>query len=199
MAKKKDKYDILADAVVALCDFNTKIEIETLDARDSGAAFSWYGDNVPYIPTRRAKNTLNGIVSFARIHAKSIKIGRDISIKRIHRKRTRVKIDEHEYEVDNGYYYLVRTPKGEAQFGPADEDFLAVWLYALSIHDGIGSHSSFRRKLRNEKLKKIAYGPKVLKDEKSNKYTDAIKRLKALGIEPKKLMEYIQKKGAMEM
>jgi hypothetical protein len=199
MAVKKDKYDVLADVVAALRDFNKKVVIETLDAQDTGWAFASYGDNVPYIPTRRAKNTMNGVVSLARMHAKSIKIGRDISIKRIHRKPTLVKTEKQEYEVDNGSYYLVRTPKGEAKFERTDDDFLTVWNYALSMYDGTANYMEFYRNLRNEKVKKIAGGPAVLKNEKANKFNDSIKRLEALGVDPKGLVDYIQSKMSKDI
>ena len=199
MAVKKDKYDILADAVSALRDFNQKVSIETLGARDTGSAFMHYGDNAPQIPTRRTRYQFNGAVSLARLYAKSIKIGRDISIKRIHRKPTRIKTEKQEYDVDNGFYYVVRTPNGEAMFDRNDPDFLAVWGYALGVHDGNGSYGYFYKNLRHPKLKKIAGGPAVLKDETANKYTDAIKRLEALGINPKKLVEFIKSKKGKDI
>ena len=188
----------MADVVAALRNFNQKLVIETLNAKEVGNAFVLYGDNAPQIPTRHTKFNFNGVASWARLYANSIKIGRGISIKRIHRKPTRIKTEKQEYDVDNGFYYVVRTPNGEAQFDSSDDNFLTVWNYALGVHDGTASYSDFCKNLSNEKLKKIAGGPAVLKDEKSNKYSDAIKRLKVLGIEPKKLAEYIKSKQENE-
>ncbi len=196
MAVKKDKYDILADVVTALRDFNTKVQIETLDSKDMGWYMTWNGNDKSYIPTRRTREEFNGVASLARLHAKSIKIGDSISIKRIHRKPTRVKTEKHEYDVDNGFYYVVRTPNGEAKFSRADNDFLTVWNYALEIHDGKGSYGRFYANLQNEKLRKIAGGPAVLKDETANKYTDAIKKLESMGIRPTKTMDFIKTKIA---
>lgn len=194
---QKDKYDILAEVALALRVENQKVEIETLDAQDIG--YSMVYDNLPQIPTRRTKNAFNGIASLSRIHAKSIKIGKDISIKRIHRKPTIVKTDKQEYEVDNGFYYVVRTPKGEAKFDRTDDDFLAVWNYALAMHDKTDNYTAFAKKLRNEKVQKAAWGPMIMQEPDADKYKDAIKKLKSMGIEPKKLAQYIETKTAKTM
>ncbi len=197
---QKDKYDILAEVALALRVENQKVEIETLDAKDAG--YGMVDDNLPQIPTRRTKNTFNGFASLSRIHAKSIKIGKDISIKRIHRKPTIVKTDKQEYELDNGFYYVVRTPKGEAKFISADDDFLAVWSYALAMHDKTDNYRTFMafvKNLRNEKVQKAAWGPMIKQEPDADKYKDAIKKLKSMGIEPKKLAQYIETKTGKSM
>ncbi|MBO5946873.1 MAG: hypothetical protein J6Q44_01885 [Alphaproteobacteria bacterium] len=190
---QKDKYDILAEVALALRVQNQKVNIETLDAKDAGYGMVY--DNLPHIPTSRTKNAFNGIASLSRLHAKSIKIGEDISIKRIHRKPTIVKTEKQEYEVDNGWYYLVRTPQGEAKFASNDWDFLMVWNYALAMHDGTDRYMSFVKNLRNEKVEKAAGQPMIMQEPDANKYKDAIKKLKTMGIEPKKLMHYLKEKG----
>ena len=187
---QKDKYDILAEVALALRVQNQKIIIETLDAKDIGFAMVY--DNIPQIPTRRTKNEFNGIASLSRIHAKSIKIGNNISIKRIHRKPSIIKTKIQEYEVDNGWYYLVRTPNGEAQFDRTDEDFLNVWNYALAMHDNTDDYTKFAKSLQNKKVKKAAWGPMIMQDTNTNKYKDSIKKLKSLGIEPKMLLQYLK-------
>lgn len=194
---QKDKYDILAEVALALRVENQKVEIETLDAQDIGHGMVY--DNLPQIPTRRTKNTFNGIASLSRIHAKSIKIGKDISIKRIHRKPTIVKTNNQEYEVDNGFYYVVRTPKGEAKFDRTDDDFLAVWNYALAMHDKTDNYMAFSKNLRNEKVQKAAWGPMIKQEPDADKFKDAIKKLKSMGIEPKKLAQYIETKTGKSM
>ena len=196
---QKDKYDILAEVALALRVENQKVVIETLDAEDIGNGFAYYSDNSSYISTKRARTTMNGVVSLARLHAKSIKIGKDISIKRIHRKPSIIKTAKQEYEVDNGWYYVVRTPNGEAKFDRADSDFMAVWNYALSMHDGTDDYMRFAKNLRNEKVKAAAWGPMIRKTANADKYTEAIAKLKMMGIEPKKLAKYIQDKTGKEI
>lgn len=196
---KKDKYDVLAEVALALRVEKQKVIIETLDSEDTGNGFASWGDNASYIPTKRARTTMNGVVSLARLHAKSIKIGKDISIKRVHRKPTIVKTDNQEYEVDNGFYYVVRTPNGEAKFDRADDDFLTVWNYALSMHDGTDNYMHFANSLRNEKVKEVAWGPMIKQEPGADKYKDAIKKLKAMGVEPKKLAQYIEAKTGKAM
>lgn len=196
---QKDKYDILAEVALALRVENQKVVIETLDSEDTGNGFASYGDNSSYISTKRARTTMNGVVTLARLHAKSIKIGKDISIKRIHRKPSIIKTAKQEYEVDNGWYYVIRTPKGEAKFDRADSDFMAVWNYALSMHDGTDDYMRFAKNLRNEKVKAAAWGPMIRKTANADKYTEAIAKLKMMGIEPKKLAKYIQDKTGKEI
>ncbi len=196
---QKDKYDVLAEVALALRVEGQKVLIETLDAEDSGSGFSYYGDNASYIPTKRARTTMNGVVTLARLHANSIKIGKGITIKRIHRKPSIIKTAKQEYEVDNGWYYVVRTPNGEAIFDKTDNDFMAVWGHALSMHDGTDDYIHFAKRLRNEKVKKVAWGPMVKKTANADKYTEAIVKLKSMGIEPKKLAKYIQDKTGKEI
>lgn len=188
----KDKYDVLADVVAALRDFNKEVAIETLNAKDTGGVMS-YQDG-PQIPTKRTKANYTGM-SLSRMHAQSVTIGNDISIKRIQREPTRIKTDKNEYDVDNGAYWVVRTPNGEAMFDDRDKDFMTVWSYALVSHDGhrVRSYQNFYDNLRNEKLKKIAGGPAVLKSD-VDKYADAKKKLNSMGVQPHKLAEYIAAK-----
>ena len=188
----KDKYDILGEVVAALRDYNKKVVIETLNARDNGWAMEF--EKTPQIPTRRTKHTYNGVSSLSRMHAESIKIGDSISIKRKRHKPTFYKTEKNEYEIDNGHYYVVRTPKGEAIFESNDSDFLTVWNYALAMYDGTENYGSFYSELRNEKLKHIAGGPAVLKDESIDKFNKAVAKLKSMGIEPRKLADYIKVK-----
>ena len=194
---KKDKYDILADVVRALRDYNQEIKIETIGVRDLGNGVVWY-ENTPQMPTVHTKEQLPNGISLDRKHATSMKIGKNISIKLIRRKPTSVKTKNSEYLIDNGAYYQLRTPNGEAQFDLNDRDFGAVWGYALGRYDGNDFYSVLNRNLQNEKLREIAGGPSILKKD-SDKYADAIKNLKALGVEPKKLAEYIKLKEGKEL
>lgn len=193
----KDKYDILGEVVAALRNYNKDVKIETLGAKDTGWVMVY--DGKPHIPTRRTENTYNGMASLSRLNAESIKIGDDISIKRKRHRPTFYKTKTREYEIDNGHYYVVRTPKGEAIFESNDEDFLTVWNYALAIHDGSASYGLFYNALRNEKLKHIAGGPAVLKEEAIDKYDKAVAKLKSMGIEPKHLAAYIKAKTGRDI
>ena len=188
----KDKYDIMGEVVATLRNYDKKVVIETINAKDIGWAMV-YGD-APYIPTRRTKYNYNGVASLNRFHAESIKIGDGISIKRKRYKPTVYKTKTKEYQIDNGFYYIVRTPKGEAIFESNDSDFLTVWDYALAMYDGSENYMLFYRNLKNEKLKRIAGGPAVLKDKSIDKFDKAVAKLKSMGIEPKKLAAYIKAK-----
>lgn len=189
---QKDKYDILAEVALALRVKNRKVTIETLDAEDLGHAM-WV-DNLPHIPTHRTNTTFNGSVTISRLHANSIKIGKDISIKRIRRRPLYFEQNGQRYEVDNGWYYVVRTPKGEAKFDRTDNDFMSIWNYALDIHDGTDSYMSFANSLYNEKVQQAAWGPAITKGANVSKYEEAIKQLESLGIKPKNLVKYIDSK-----
>ena len=143
---KKDKYDILADVVRALRDYNQEIKIETIGVRDLGNGVVWY-ENTPQMPTANTKEQLPNGISLDRKHATSMKIGKNISIKLIRRKPTSVKTKNSEYLIDNGAYYQLRTPNGEAQFDLNDRDFGAVWGYALGRYDGNDFYSVLNRNL----------------------------------------------------
>ena len=122
---QKDKYDILAEVALALRVKNRKVTIETLSAKDFGHVM--LVDNLPHIPTHRTNTTFNGVATISRLWANSIKIGKDISIKRIRRRPSYIEQNGQRYEVDNGWYYVVRTPKGEAKFEITDNDFMSIW------------------------------------------------------------------------
>ena len=185
--KQLDQYDILAEAMLALRDENQSVKVSTLGSKSIGFRTWLAGTNdEEYIPTQFDK--------FGnRWHAKSIKIGKDITIKRIARPRVRVKTDKHEYDVDMGSYYVVRTPNGEAKLPSTDEDMQAVWGYALSVYYGNLRYGAFDGLFRNKKVYKAYAGPMVQKSKKT-KYEQAIEQLEALRVEPKKLMAYIAKR-----
>ncbi len=190
MSVKKDfdKYDVLADVVRALRDDTQEVLVETINARSVGHQ-SFVIEDKPIIPTKKEK-FFSGIASINRMHAESIKIGKDISIKRIRREPTRVKTDKNDYFIDNGWYYQVRTKDGEAQFDGNDSDFLMAWGIALQKYDGTYSYG--RHQFTNKKVRDVYMGPGKLKshDARTNaeKATD---QLTGLGIEPNHLAHYI--------
>lgn len=189
--KEFDKYDVLADVVRALRDDTQEVLIETIGVKKTGYN-SVTRQDAPQTPTKKEKFFM-GAASLNRMYAESIKIGKDISIKRVHRKPTPVKGDKNEYMVSNGSYYVVRTPHGEAMFDSNDNDFLMAWNIALQKYDGTYSYGGHN--FLNEKVKKVYGGPGKLKDDdtrtNSEKATD---QLKGLGVEPDILAQYIAQK-----
>lgn len=198
MARKQelDPYDVLAEAMLALRDHNNEVLVQTLDAKKIGHRSWLYLDGKPGIPTYRTKG-----VSFSEnaMHATSLKIGKNITIKRINRPSTRVKTQKHEYDVLNGSYYLIRTPQGEAMFDVNEPDMQAVWGYALARYDRPDSfnYMAFATRFKNKKVHKAYAGPAVLENKKS-KYDKAIEQLEALGVKPDRLMAYIAKRKEQE-
>ena len=117
--------------------------------------------------------------------AKSIKVGRDIMIKR------------------NGKNFIIRTSNGELILPYAlNSDMGYIWVALGSIYqngqdDMVRVASVLTRQLRDVDLRALTrsvalHGANV--KEKPNKYEEAIAQLKEMGIQPKRLMAYIQKK-----
>lgn len=188
---KLDKYDILADAMRALRDENEEVIVETLNSKNTGYNTWFYGGRKPQLPVKEGM-TFDARTS-NRHYADSIKIGKDISIKRVYRPRARVKTDTGEYEVDLGWYYVVRTKLGEAKFHSQDADFLSVWNFALSKYEDPEHYHYGGYHFSNKKVYEAWAGPMVRKNTKLSKYDKAMKQLQDLGIEPRKLAEYIEK------
>ena len=117
--------------------------------------------------------------------AKSIKVGRDIMIKR------------------NGKNFIIRTPNGELVLPYVlNSDMGYIWgalgsIYQNGEKDMERVAGSLTRQLRDSDLRaftrSIALHGADIK-EKPNKYEQAIAQLKEMGIQPKRLMAYIQKK-----
>lgn len=194
-AKEFDKYDILAEVVRALRDDNQEVVVETIGAKHNGRNNYTIGlgrDGKPQIPTRKEKHFMGG-ASANREFAESIKIGKDISIKRIYRKPVTVKTDKQEYLLDQGAYFIVRTPMGEAQFDSSDDDFKMAWGIALQKYDGTYHYG--RHRFLNKKVNDVYVGPGKLKEKSDRaKYDKAIEQLKGLGVEPNVLADYIANK-----
>lgn len=189
MGKKDfDKYDVLADVVRALRDDTQEVMVETINARPIGYN-SVVSEEKPQIPTKKDK-FLSAAASVNAMHAESIKIGKDISIKRIRREPTIVKTDKNEYSVDNGLYYQVRTKDGEAQFDSNDRDFLMAWGIALQKYDGTYSYG--RHPFQNKKVRDVYGGPGILKSSDTRTNAEKAKdQLSGLGIDSNRLAQYI--------
>ncbi|MBQ2017629.1 MAG: hypothetical protein II208_03855 [Alphaproteobacteria bacterium] len=178
--KKQDKYDILADAMRALRDENKNVVIETLEAKNIGYN-SWVFDgDKPFIPVKPGQVSDS---KFANVHyAKSLKIGPDVSIKRVHRVPTRVKSGAREYDVSNGFYYVVRTPLGEAKFDNTDYDFMQVWGFALAKYLNPKKYRYTGYAFKNKQVHKAYAAPRVDKNENKSKFDLAMENLKNLGV-----------------
>ena len=185
---KQDKYDLLASVIDAIYDENKKVVIETVnDGRY---------DDEPKIPSKWLE--LWGAHSMTWARAQSIKVG-NISMKRIPVKKS---------GLDYACTYIVRTPEGEAEFTNNDTDFKQVWYAALGRYEA--EHKDKRRYYEvmwnvmktlhtnvkhNPKLEEAAGKGIVRKDTKS-KYEAAIEQLKQMGVQPKRLAAYIEKKSS---
>ena len=112
---KVDKKQILQEVIQALMDNNNQVMVETVAGTpDRERMGNWRNDNRTSTPLPQEI----GAEDNAR-HAKSIKIGKDITLKKI--------------ADDN---YIIRTPKGEANFDFfKDEQFNLVWLAALKKYE----------------------------------------------------------------
>ena len=178
---KRDKYDILADAMRALRDDNHGVLIETLEAKNVSYN-SWVFDgDKPFIPVKPGQAFDH---KFSNAHyAKSLKIGPDVSIKRVHRAPTHVKTDKNEYDVDNGFYYVVRTPLGEAKFDRNDHDFMQVWGFALAKYMNPKKYRYTGYAFEHKQVYDAYAAPLVQKEDVKSKYDGAIAKLKKLGVE----------------
>ena len=185
---KQDKYDVLASVIDSIYDINKRVVVETIDAGMPG--------NESAIPTKAGKTRLMGSYSENGWYAKSIKIG-NVSMKYISVKKGSTQ----------EYKYIVRTPDGEAEFSTKDRDFLCVWHSALRRYDidngaakGANQNMSdvksylYEHVRHNKKLANAAGKGITIKDNKS-KYETAIELLKHMGVQPKRLAAYIEKKS----
>ena len=184
MAKKltAKQIKILCDIASALRNQNIKVSVETLNSKINGNRI--YSKNSPQSPEKR--KSWNGAVSRNRQYAESIKLGPDISIKRIRIPPAPTGKKDgfgQEIYIERGWYYLARTPSGEAKFTDMDRDFATLWGAALRDYDdGWGkSYGPLNRNLVNEELRKIISGPATPKTGKS-KLEESKARLKKLGV-----------------
>ena len=166
MKQNFSKEDALMEIIDALRDDNNKVIIQTVDAEYNGAG-SWsvtVGEDGTFIP---AKDHKWG----NRINAKSIKVGKDITIN----KKT------------NGEY-LVRTSNGEVVFkGWKDSDLDVVMLALLNKYE-YGSQVDYMSPIthhaHNQKLVWNAMGQKT---SKSSNFARAINQIENLGLDSEKM------------
>lgn len=193
---RQDKYDLLATVIDAIYDMNKKVIIETVN--------NGRYDDEPQIPSN--KNNRWGPHSLNWARAQSIKIG-NIYMKRIPVEKSRELEKKKNWQgIDYSCTYIVRTPKGEAEFTNNDADFKFVWYAALGRYDIENDRDDrFYEKMfkimktlynsvKNPKLKEAAGSGTTPKNDKKSKYEAAIEQLRQLGIPPQQLAKYIQNK-----
>jgi hypothetical protein len=186
--KKVDNLQILADVLNAMFG-GERVAVETTRVKitktDDGKSYTSF-ENTPQIltPQGTRKNTRN--ISENVYGAKSIKVGRDITIKR------------------NSKNFIVRTMDGELILpNNTNSDINYIWTALGTIYDN-GQKDIMRvagnlaRQLPTKELRAMAknvaqYGM-VLKPKKDI-YRAAIDNLQEMGIEPKRIMEYIKKQS----
>ena len=153
--KKLDKYDLLVDVIKAIYNDNEDAKIETTNLNANAARRgSWLIEDTPQIPTKRG-GIKTGTFSQNRLNAESVYIGETL-IRRIHLEPVPLKGKFSEFALDTGHKYVLRSPKGEAEFTQNDEDFILVWGAILSkadIHSKPGSSLHLLSPLRRELTK----------------------------------------------
>lgn len=168
-----NKEDVLMDIITALRDDNNQVLVETVDAKSNdGMSWSSYDEKETYIPAPNYNGKFGN-----RLHAKSIKIGKEITIRKN----------------DNGGYF-VRTPKGEVTFDyRKDSGFDSVLSAALNKYE-LGPKSDYFYPVEKYMKKKFSDNAKDVKTEKASKFQNAVKQLEDLGVEPNRLKSYIKEK-----
>ena len=182
MPKKVDQKKILAEILDAMFR-GEKIIVETTGVK----FFNFYKVFVkePQILTKEGSKHYGLELSDNVFAAKSVKLGRDIIIKR------------------NGKNFIIRTPNGELVLPYVlSSDMGYIWVALGSVYqngekDMMRVAGNLTRQLRETDLRAICrnvalHGADM--KEKPNKYEQAIAQLKEMGIQPKRLMAYIQKK-----
>ena len=182
MPKKVHTTEILADILNAMFS-GEKIIVETTGVKFS--RFYRIFEKEPQILTKDGAKHSGLAHSDNVLGAKSIKVGRDIVIKR------------------GGKNFIIRTPRGELLLpNVLNSDIGYIWVALGSIYqngekDMMRVAGNLTRQLRDVDLRaftrNIALHGADIK-EKPNKYEQAIAQLKEMGIQPKRLMAYIQKK-----
>ena len=182
MSKKVDVLQVLADVLNAMFS-GEKVVVETTGVRFANTYKVFRCDPQILTPEGAQKNSNSRSDNV--LAAKTIKVGRDIVIKR------------------HGKNFIVRTPSGEVILeNTLNSDIGYIWAALGLVYDN-GEKDIMRiagnlaRQLPTKELrdmaKNVALHGMVLKPKK-NKYETAIEQLKEMGIQPKRLVAYIEKK-----
>lgn len=186
MPKKIDKLQILSDVLNAAFRGDKVIVGTTrlkINKTDDGKTYTSFVPTPQILTAHGAKKDGKNLSENV-LAANSIKVGRDITIKR-HDKN-----------------FIVRTQSGELLLpNISNSDIGFIWFALGAIYDngskdimrvaGNLSHQLKTKELR-EMAKMVAKYGMVMK-EKKDKYESAIEQLQELGIQPKRLVAYIQK------
>ena len=182
MPKKVNTTEILADILNAMFS-GEKIIVETTGVR----FFKFYKvfEKEPQILAKEGSGH-SGLERSENVGAaKSIKVGHDIVIKR------------------KGKNFIVRALRGEVLLpNSLNTDMGYIWVALGSVYqngekDMMRVAGNLTRQLRETDLRAICHNVALHgadMKEKPNKYEQAIEQLKEMGIQPKRLMAYIQKK-----
>ena len=172
--KNIDKRSALMEIVMALRDNNNKVLVENVDAQSSDG-LNWVsevGKDEVFIPAPNYNGKYGN-----RVHAKSVKIGKNILITR-----------------DEKGGYLVKTQKGDVRFDNyKDSDFRYVLSATLNKYE-LGENSDYMYPVvtyMDKEFKEIATKPVT---SKKSKYQEAAKQLAELGVEPNRLKKYVKEK-----
>lgn len=181
MPKKVNTTDILADILNAMFS-GEKVIVETTGVR----FFKFYKvfEKDPQILTKEGSKHVGLEHSENVLAAKSIKIGRDTVIKR------------------KGKNFIIRAPRGELLLpNNLNSDIGYIWVALGSVYqngekDMVRVAGNLTRQLRETELRAICrhvalHGAPI--KARKNKYEAAIEQLKEMGIQPKRLMAYIEK------
>ena len=170
MAQKLTKKEALMAIITALRDDNNEVLVETVDSKFSGVSWRASVDKEEsFIPAKHEKYG-------NRLHAKSIKVGKDITINR-----------------DKDNRFLVRTEKGEVEFDYWKDNDLDIVLMAVLNKYENGLKGNFMQPVYEAKDNDLVANAKDERTSKVSKYENAIKQLEGMGIDSenmkKKMME----------
>jgi hypothetical protein len=179
----KEQLNVLKDIAHGLRNPHLKAMVETVNSKKIGSNSFVSTPDKPQPPLSRTENFKNGSASVNRINAESVKLGPYISIKRIRLEPAptgQFTKDGQEIMRDRGWYYVARTPSGEAKFTGMDDDFMSLWGAILSAYDN-GWNASVNHiydRMHNPEIKEILGGGAVFQDKKE--LEEAKERLKGL-------------------
>ena len=176
---KNNKKQVLKEIIAALMDNNNQVLVETVNAHPNrnipGVWRVAVGEDVTETPLPRLGNELRNS-----LNAKSVKIGKDISIK---------------FTVNGNY--IIHAPSGQVRFGAVEAKEAGVdmiWGAALRKYRE-GAECDFmhgvKTYMRDDELRHMAHGP-IIPETNLSKFARAKQQLEQMGIQPNNLMQYYQ-------
>lgn len=174
-----DKKAILLRLIDALKDDNNQVIVETVDGIPTVLGnnnVNWHYD----AGQRNEANPLSGRVVDAKQknanHAKTIKIGKDITLERL----------------DGANRFAVKINGERVEFGAQDksdssydiEDVRGIWSAATGKYEGIDDYFYRVRNYAPSKELRDALLVKNIEKSKADKYRQSAEKLKAMGVKP---------------